>query len=87
MLARALQDPESFWGEVASELHWFRRWEKVFEWNYPEFSWFKGGATNLSYNCLERNIEKGSGKKPALIWENGKTCQDEFSRTTNFSLR
>jgi acetyl-CoA synthetase len=71
MLVRALQDPESFWGEVASELYWFRRWEKVFEWNYPEFSWFKGGATNLSYNCLERNVEKGRGNKSALVWENG----------------
>jgi acetyl-CoA synthetase len=71
MLVRALQDPESFWGEVASELYWFRRWEKVFEWNYPEFSWFKGGATNLSYNCLERNVAKGRGNKSALVWENG----------------
>jgi len=71
MLARALEDPESFWGEVASDLHWFRRWKKVYEWNYPEFSWFKGGATNLSYNCLERNVEKGRGSKPAIIWENG----------------
>ena len=71
ILARALQDPESFWGEVASELYWFRRWEKVFEWNYPEFSWFKGGATNLSYNCLDRNVEEGRGNKPAIVWENG----------------
>jgi acetyl-CoA synthetase len=71
MLARALQDPESFWGEVASDLYWFRRWEKVFEWNYPDFAWFKGGATNLSYNCLERNLEKGRGNKPAMVWENG----------------
>jgi acetyl-CoA synthetase len=71
ILARALQDPESFWGEVASELYWFRRWEKVFEWNYPEFSWFKGGATNLSYNCLDRNVEEGRGNKPAMVWENG----------------
>ena len=71
MLKRALEDPESFWGEIASELYWFRRWDKVFEWNYPKFSWFEGGVTNLSYNCLERNIEKGRGNKPALIWENG----------------
>jgi len=71
MLKRALEDPESFWGEIASELYWFRRWDQVFEWNYPKFSWFEGGVTNLSYNCLERNIEKGRGNKPALIWENG----------------
>ncbi|MCK4668808.1 AMP-binding protein, partial [Candidatus Bathyarchaeota archaeon] len=71
MLKRALEDPEGFWGKIAEELHWFRRWEKVFEWNYPNFTWFKDGVTNLSYNCLERNIEKGRGNHAAIIWENG----------------
>jgi len=71
MLKRALDDPEGFWGEVAEELHWFKRWDKVFEWNYPSFTWFKGGITNLSYNCLESNIKKGRGSRPAIIWENG----------------
>lgn len=71
MLKRALEDPEGFWGEVAEELHWFKRWNKVFEWNYPNFTWFKGGVTNLSYNCLERNVKMGRGNHAAVIWENG----------------
>jgi len=71
MLKRALEDPEGFWGEVAEELHWFKRWNKVFEWNYPNFTWFKGGVTNLSYNCLERNVKMGMGNHAAIIWENG----------------
>lgn len=71
MLKRALEDAEDFWGEIAQELHWFKRWSKVFVWNYPDFTWFKGGITNLSYNCLERNIENGRGSHAALIWENG----------------
>jgi acetyl-CoA synthetase len=71
MLKRALEDPETFWGEVASELHWFRHWEKVFEWNYPNFSWFKGGTTNISYNCLEYQVKKGRGNHAAIISENG----------------
>jgi acetyl-CoA synthetase len=71
MLRRALEDPEDFWGEVAEDLHWFKRWDKVFEWNYPNFTWFKGGITNLSYNCLESNIKKGRGSRAAIIWENG----------------
>jgi len=71
MLRKALEDPEGFWGEVAEELHWFKRWEKVFEWNYPNFTWFKGGITNLSYNCLEYNIKRGRGNHAAIIWENG----------------
>jgi len=71
MLKRALEDPEGFWGEVAEELFWFRRWDKVFEWSYPNFTWFKGAITNLSYNCLERNIQRGRGDHAAIIWENG----------------
>jgi len=70
MLKRALEDSEDFWGEAAEELHWFKRWTKVFEWNYPNFTWFKGGITNLSYNCTEYNVKKGKGEHAAIIWEN-----------------
>ena len=71
MLKRALDDPEDFWGEIAGELHWFKKWDKVLEWNPPNFTWFKGGVTNLAYNCLDVNLEKGRGNRPAIIWENG----------------
>jgi len=70
MLKKALEDPEGFWGEIADELYWFKLWDKVFEWNYPNFTWFKGGMTNLSYNCLEYNIKKGRGNHAAIISEN-----------------
>ena len=71
MLSRALEDPENFWGEVAGELHWFKKWDKVLDWNPPDFTWFKGGLTNLAYNCLGANLKKGRGNRPAIIWENG----------------
>lgn len=71
MLRRALDDPEGFWGEAAEELHWFRRWDKVFEWDHPNFTWFKGGVTNLSYNCVDYHVKKGRGNHAAIIWENG----------------
>ena len=71
ILKRALEDPYGFWGEVAEELQWFKRWDTVFEWKYPDFAWFKGGVTNIAFNCLENNIKKGRGNQPAIIWENG----------------
>jgi acetyl-CoA synthetase len=71
MLKHALEDPEGFWGDAAKDLHWFKRWDRVFEWNYPDFSWYKGATTNLAYNCLERNIDNGRGNHRAIIWENG----------------
>ena len=71
MLKQALEDPEGFWGEVARELHWFKPWDKVFEWNYPFFKWFEGGVTNLSYNCVDYQVKKGKGNRAAIIWESG----------------
>jgi acetyl-CoA synthetase len=71
MLQEALENPEEFWGKIAEELHWFRKWDKVFEWKYPNFTWFKGGVTNLSYNCTEHHVKKGRGNSIAIIWENG----------------
>jgi acetyl-CoA synthetase len=74
MPERALKDTEGFWGDAARELHWFKPWNRVFEWNYPNFKWFLEGRTNLSYNCVDRHVlEKGGGDKPAIIWESGET--------------
>ena len=28
-------DPETFWGKIAEDLHWFRKWDKVLEWEVP----------------------------------------------------
>ena len=38
-------DPEKFWGEIASELHWFKPWDQVLEWDCPWAKWFSGGQT------------------------------------------
>jgi len=67
--ARSLKEPEEFWGGVARELHWHRTWTKVLEWRAPDARWFVGGKTNLSYNCLDRQLESGRGDQVALIWE------------------
>jgi len=65
----AESDPERFWGEVARELHWFKPWEKVLEWEAPWAKWFAGGQTNISYNCLDRHVATWRRNKAALIWE------------------
>ncbi|HMK28131.1 MAG TPA: acetate--CoA ligase [Terriglobales bacterium] len=65
----AAEDPEKFWGNVARELHWFKPWTRVLEWNAPWAKWFVGGEINLSYNCLDRNVKGGRASKTALLWE------------------
>ena len=65
VVARWLQDglsaPERFWARAADQLHWFRRWDRVFEWNPPTFRWFIGAETNLCYNALDRHVAAGRG--------------------------
>ena len=66
---RAEADPEGFWAGIASELHWFEKWNKVLEWDLPFSKWFVGGKTNLSYNCLDRHLGTFRKNKVAILWE------------------
>jgi acetyl-CoA synthetase len=63
-------DPDAFWERAALQLHWFRIWDKVFEWNPPSFRWFTGGQTNLAYNALDKHVKEGWGGHTALIYLN-----------------
>jgi len=62
-------DPEKFWGEIASQLHWFKPWDRVLDWDCPWAKWFSGGEINLSYNCLDRHVLSGRRNKAAIVWE------------------
>ena len=64
------EDPDGFWEKAAKELYWFRVWDRVFEWNYPNFRWFVGAQTNLSYNALDVHVKQGWGGHTALIYMN-----------------
>ena len=67
---KAKSDPPAFWDELAKEeLHWFKPYDTVLEWNEPFAKWFVGGQTNASYNCLDAIVAQGKGDKAALIWE------------------
>ncbi len=65
---KAAEDYEGFWEGWAKELHWFKEWDQVLNWDPPFVQWFVGGKTNVAYNCLDRHIEDGKGDKTALIW-------------------
>jgi len=69
MHRRSIEDPAAFWGEIADELHWFKKWDRVLEWNAPDAKWFVGGTTNLCYNCVDRQVEDGRGGDAAILWE------------------
>ncbi len=69
MYARSVADPEAFFAEAAEQLHWFRPWRRVLDWNPPDAKWFVGGTTNICYNCVDRHVENDRGNETALVWE------------------
>ena len=69
MWTRAKDDPAGFWGDMAVNLDWFKKWDKVLDGAMPNTKWFVGGKLNLSYNCLDRHLLGPNKNKAAIIWE------------------
>jgi propionyl-CoA synthetase len=67
---RSISDPEGFWGEIAEDIHWVRKWDKVLDdSNKPFYRWFVGGELNTCYNCVDLHVENGRGDQAALIYD------------------
>ncbi len=71
LCAEAEADYEGFWAKRAREMvSWKQPFTQVLdESNAPFFKWFADGKLNVSYNCLDRNVEGGLGDKVAIIFE------------------
>ena len=67
---KSIEQPESFWAEIAENFTWKKKWDEVLNWNFtePKIEWFKGGKLNITENCIDRHL-KTMGDKPAIIWE------------------
>src|SRR5206468_4453429 len=66
----ATDDPEGFWGRAAEQVPWFKKWDRVLDWQPPTFRWYAGGLSNLAYNCVDHHVAAGRGERVALITEN-----------------
>ena len=81
---KAETDYEGFWAEQARRLlSWKQPFTKVLnESNAPFFKWFEDGTLNASYNCLDRNIERGLGDKTAIVFEadDGSVTRTSYSQ-------
>lgn len=75
----SMQNPEKFWAAQAENLVWFKKWDKVLRKEGDFYKWFEGGTINAAYNCLDRHIYEGRGKKIALIWEPEKGKHKTFT--------
>src|SRR5512135_1228455 len=67
--AEAARDFTGFWGRLAREtLSWHKPFTQVLdESKAPFYRWFHDGELNASYNCLDRNLERGLADKTAII--------------------
>ncbi len=68
---RSIDDPEGFWGEMAEQLDWYKKWDKVLVEDFKEakHKWFVGGKLNVCCNCLDRHLKTWRKNKAAIIWE------------------
>jgi acetyl-CoA synthetase len=68
---KSIQQPETFWHEVAEEQFiWRKRWTNVMHWDFtkPEISWFEGAELNITENCIDRHLA-AKGNTTAIIFE------------------
>ena len=80
MYAQSVKDPNAFWGEQGKRIHWFKPYTKVKNTSFGphnvSIKWFEDGTTNVSYNCLDRHLEK-RGNQTAIIWEGDDPAHDK----------
>jgi acetyl-CoA synthetase len=66
----AKQDRLQFWADKARQLHWHKPFESILDWSDAPFAkWFSDGELNVSYNCIDRHVKAGWGKRVALFFE------------------
>ena len=71
LCAEAERDYEGFWARLAREnLSWHKPFTRTLdESNAPFYQWFDDGQLNVSYNCLDRNLQNGNADKTAVLFE------------------
>jgi acetyl-CoA synthetase len=76
---QSVEDPEAFWGEHGKRIDWFTPFTKVKNTSFDgdvSIKWFEDGVTNVSYNCIDRHLEK-RGDQVAIIWEGDDPADDK----------
>jgi acetyl-CoA synthetase len=66
----SIENPDAFWGHIASHFRWMKHPESISDWNFkePRVTWFKGAKLNITENCLDRWAEL-QPNTTAILWE------------------
>ncbi len=83
--SESVNDPEGFWGKIAENYHWRKKWDKVLDWRFegegaPDVNWFVNGKLNITENIFERNMQQRKDQV-AIIWEPNDPKEDEIRLT------
>jgi acetyl-CoA synthetase len=76
----SIDDNDGFWARIADEqVTWFKKWDQVQDWKFSKdevyLKWFINGKLNVSYNCLDRHLEK-RGDEVAILFEGNDPAVD-----------
>lgn len=83
---QSIDDPEGFWGSIAEDCYWYKKWDKVLDdSNKPFYRWFTGGETNTCYNAVDLHVDNGMGEQDAIIYDSPVT--DTIKKYTFFELK
>jgi acetyl-CoA synthetase len=68
---RSVEDPDSFWAEMAERITWFKKPTKIKNTSFHDnvsIKWYEDGQLNVCYNCVDRHLPQRSNQV-AIIWE------------------
>lgn len=86
----ALANPEQYWASVAQELTWMVPWKETRVGELPDFSWFVGGYSNVSVNCIDRHLADKADQVALIgVYEDGRdrrwTYRELYEATARFA--
>ncbi|MFW5832120.1 MAG: acetate--CoA ligase [Prolixibacteraceae bacterium] len=81
----SVANPDGFWGNIAENYFWRKKWDKVCNWKFegegaPDVNWFVNGKLNITENIFERNMHMRKDQV-AIIWEPNDPKEDEVKLT------
>lgn len=88
----SLTNPQTFWSNQASKLHWHTPPTQILTSNtktlssgttHKHWEWFSDGEISTCYNCVDRHVLSGNGNGIAVIWDSpvtGKKKKYSYAR-------
>ncbi|MHA8051958.1 acetate--CoA ligase [Aquirufa sp. Wall-65K1] len=78
----SVENPEGFWGDLAENFVWKKKWDKVLDWNFkdPKIAWYQGATLNITENCLDRHLAD-KANQAAIVWESNDPHEENRTYT------